>query len=252
MGKKESNSKNSSDQMAITQPDLKKMPTTKIGMKMAKVVFPDLQLAPNQLSAFRGSIAAWAGLEHDAFHNHAAGTKLHYRYPKIQYKLVDGYPCIIGINEGVEPLTRQLFEAKEYVITLNGKYVSVQNFSIEHTNAELQLTDSMQTYYLNLWLPLNKVYHEKWKATTRLADKALLLENRLAAHLLSFAKGINWRLPDKSLNVALLNIYKEQPVRLHNEKLLAFSVRYQCNLLLPDHIGIGRRSSIGFGIQHLA
>ena len=67
-------------------------PTKKLHMSM--VVFRET-IHINQFRQFRGAMIEMSGSD-PLFHNHQADG-FHYRYPLIQYKLIDGHPGILGI-----------------------------------------------------------------------------------------------------------------------------------------------------------
>ena len=51
--------------------------------------------------------------EYTLLHQHSA-DKLIYRYPLVQYKMIDSKPMVVGINEGAEVL-KQIYDKYEEI-----------------------------------------------------------------------------------------------------------------------------------------
>ena len=215
-----------------------------------QVVFPEVNLYPRQIPVFRGAIAEWAGWDNDYFHNHLSEEQVVYRYPLIQYRSVEGRGCLYALQEGVTALQQALFRPGDHCIESKEGALNLNYYSISNQQHELKLLDGWAVYYLNDWLALNTDNYQKWKQNPRLMQRAMLLEEILAGHLLGFAAGIGWRLPERSIQVEVMDIYQQRKVKVHGADSIAFNIRYRANLLLPDDIGLGRSVSHGFGVQN--
>ena len=71
--------------------------------KITTVLFEG-QIAPNEISAFRGAIMKMFPDE-NIYHNHE-DKGFRYAYPQIQYKILEGKASIVGVGEGAESLER--------------------------------------------------------------------------------------------------------------------------------------------------
>ena len=98
------------------------------------------------------------------------------------------------------------------------------------------------------WLALNEENYRTWLELDDLSERVALLERVLAAHLLSFAKGMQWQLPEH-MEVKLVDMVQHRTVRYHDVPLMAFDVVYKTNLELPTLIGLGKAVSHGYGWQ---
>ncbi|MCG8642662.1 MAG: DNA repair protein, partial [Desulfobacterales bacterium] len=68
-------------------------------MKKATLYFNNIRLKPSQVHKFRGYVGN-AFSEHDLIHNHDPATgKPIYRYPLIQFKIIENIPCIIALTD---------------------------------------------------------------------------------------------------------------------------------------------------------
>jgi hypothetical protein len=217
-------------------------------LNIFRVLFPEIRIYPRQIPVFRGAVASWA--ETPLFHNHLDTSQLSYRYPLIQYRSVEGRGCIYGFQEGTHALQQVLFRPGDHKLMSKIGQLDLNYYSIVNERHELNLTENWIAYYLNDWLALNADNYLEWKQNPRLVHRVGLLENVLTAHLLSFASGIGWRLPEGGLQVELMDIYHHRKVKVHGTDSIAFNIRYRSNLNLPDGIALGRAVSHGFGVQN--
>ena len=82
----------------------------------------------------------------------------------------------------------------------------------------------------------------------RLSDRVSFLENILTANILSFLKGINVYI-DNDLECHLLDVSDKYSIKTNKGvKMIAFDASFQINIELPDYIGLGKHSSLGYGL----
>ncbi len=175
----------------------------------------------------------------------SGSSKPHY-YPLIQYQHQRGCPQILAIGQGLHQL-QAVFKQQE-VLHLEWKG-QTQVFNLETVDLK-QCRPQMQQEHLNYeiqdWIALNPANYKAFKKIRDPQAQQAFLENKLKAHLLAFAKGIDWHVEAQ----IELNIHKIPNVKtvLHRSAtVLAFHVQFSCNMLLPDGIGLGKGVSFGFG-----
>ena len=205
----------------------------------------DLRFA--ETNAFRGAIIAQTNRQSSLFHNHQTDTTYFYRYPLIQYKTVRRKATIICINEGADDI-HYLLGKKEIELDIHATRRLFEIGEIHQHYVQIQTWDKSFTYFLNRWLPLNQQNYAAYKQLNNPLEQLQFLERILRSNLISLAKGIGWQVEqeifiriDEIINLQWLP-YKDK------QKLLAFNIRFQSNVSLPDFIGIGKGSSIGFGV----
>jgi len=172
------------------------------------------------------------------FHNHLSKYQFLYTSPKIQYKVIEGYLSIVGIEEGVKVLENNVSDITNLII--QDKVVKVLKIEKSHKNFTLDIHNE-QKYIYNLdtlWLALNQTNYKKYK------DGNFDLDKNLRNNIIEFFKlcGL-WA--DKEIKVK--GAFKEEVVMHKNNKTLAFSGWFVTNVELPDYIGLGKRKSIGYG-----
>ena len=66
---------------------------------------------------------------------------------------------------------------------------------------------------------------------------------------MSMAKGIDWHV-DKQIETEIQQVKKMQFVKYKNAHLMSFDVDFVSNVFLPNHIGLGKGVSRGFGVVY--
>ncbi len=83
-----------------------------------------------------------------------------------------------------------------------------------------------------------------------MTDKVKALEQILVNNIIEFAQACNWRIStNRSLHVRLHEIHSVKKVNLYGDQVFAFDITYAANVNLPDHLGLGRGKSLGYGWQ---
>ncbi|MEW5819872.1 MAG: CRISPR-associated endonuclease Cas6 [Cyanobacteriota bacterium] len=183
--------------------------------------------------------------EYDLVHNHNTETgKEIYRYPLIQYKVLDNKPTIIAIGgEAIDVLTKMLIKTKE--INIKGLIIPVyeKNFTILEQN--YGCSDELITYeFINPWIGLNQQNYIKYKTLQDVADKEELINKCLIGNIMSISKYLNYTVQNK---LEAKNNLKEHAVILKGNNVLGFKGYFKTNFKLPDYIGLGKSVSRGYG-----
>jgi hypothetical protein len=110
----------------------------------------------------------------------------------------------------------------------------------------MQVWDKSFNYFIQDWLPLNQRNYKEYKELASEIEQMEFLEKILRGNILSFAKGIGW-LVDKEIKVRINEIVRTKLISVKGVKREAFTVRFNTNVFLPNHIGLGKNVSLGFG-----
>lgn len=220
-------------------------------MKKAILWFNDINLNPSQVHKFRGYVGN-VFADYDLIHNHNPETgRTINRYPLIQFKIIDHTPCIIAFTgEAVRIFTEIFMDLDE--IDIEGRKIRVNEKDLEIQTVDFGFSRDTRVYeFVSPWVALNqKNYRDYSRADGPGAQKALL-RRILTGNILSMAKWLDCRLDRDQRIETDLNV-REVPVNLKGNRMIGFKGIFRANFILPDHAGLGKSVSRGYGsIQHL-
>lgn len=217
-------------------------------IQIMKVVF-DAEIASYETPAFRGAIIGKVGLDKDIYHNHDNNAdspkQYHYRYPLIQYRQDRKRPAMIFIGHGI-PEAQHLFAQPDWSLTFSGRTQTMNIADMQLRRAAFGVTPDYRYYTLHRWQALNEENVKRYYATEDLSERLAILKRILSGHIISFAKGIDYRIEER-FEVQITEILRTQTVQYEGIKALTFDVRIKTNLVFPPFVAVGKGVSLGFG-----
>lgn len=213
-------------------------------IRVLQIEFED-EIAAYEIPFFRGAIVKIAGKENILFHNHK-NDKLLYKYSLIQYKRNNKRPMIVCIEEGVDEV-HHFFEKKQLGILLGERQYELKIKNLIMNQFTMQVWDKSFRYYLRNWLALNQKNYNEYNKITNEIEQIEFLEKILIGNILSFAKGINWLL-EKQIKLRISEISDRKVINIKSTKRDVFSLVFTTNIFLPNYIGLGKNTSVGYGI----
>lgn len=209
-------------------------------IKICKVQLLNLKLNPRDSDKIRGFIGN-KYIELDVLHNHLADGFI-YRYPKVQYKVINGTPIIIGIDDAAD-IVAQIGIADD-VINIDGKLLDIHERKITDELYEYGSRDDYISYKFSTpWIALNQENISKYRNCNEI-EKEKLLKSILIGNLISMSKGFGYTV-EKEIMCWLKLEAKE--IMLKNKKHICFEGEFKVNFEIPDYLGIGKFVSRGFG-----
>jgi len=204
------------------------------------------ELPAHKITAFRGAVVEKVGREHILYHQHKSDTEVLYTYPLIQYKIIHNKPCIICLGEGVDEI-HKLFNHASWDINLLGDRMVLVIDRLDLNNQVLNIWDKKISYTIRNWMGLNADNYKKYLDLTEQSEMIDFLENILKANILSFAKGLKWEV-EKPILLTITGIVSQQARKFKGISLITFDLDFQCNVSLPNYIGLGKSVSQGYGM----
>ncbi len=217
-------------------------------MKKIKTLYIEFEgfLAKSEVSGFRGAVIEKVGRENVAFHNHIGNSGFVYKYPLIQYKSDKRNPGIFCLSEGVEEIYK-LFDKRNLDINVNGRKIDLKVSKMNMNQITLNTWDKLFDFSINNWLPLNSENFIKFKNMESTNEQIAMLEKIMISNIISFAKGVEWDITNK-IELNINQIRQQKTIRYKGTPLIAFDLEFKSNVFLPNHIGLGKGVSHGFGI----
>ena len=180
--------------------------------------------------------------EYSLLHQHSA-DKLIYRYPLVQYKIIDSAPMVIGINDGAEVL-KQVYD-KYDEIKLGEEIYEIVEKGISVKNQEFGISDKIHSYeFATPWLALNQENYMRYYGLNGREERQEFLRKTLIGNLLSMSKSLDYQVPGRIKCDVRVKIRKS---RLKDVSMMVFIGSFCANFLIPDYLGIGKSVSRGFG-----
>jgi hypothetical protein len=205
----------------------------------------DADIEAYELPAFRGAIIEKAGREHLLFHNHLGESAYLYGYPVIQYKRVGRNPALVCVDYGVDEV-HHFFNQRDWEITLGNRPLKLAIRSLQMQQYTLQVWERSFRYRLFNWLALSQENYEVYRTLPDDLARLAFLERVLTGNILAFAKGVKWNV-DRPIALRIDEVLKTKIVPYKGQKLQAFDLHFRSNVFLPDHLGLGKGVSLGFG-----
>lgn len=211
-------------------------------MKTILVLFKNVKLDSYQIEAFRKDINIRTENRYDLLHNHLTEGGFFYRYPKIQFRAFKGYAALFGLDEGRD-LVLDLLAGSELGEVYTSHYEIVSN-----SDCPVQVEQKMNRYSVRDLVPFNADSYRQYRTLDSLADRASLLERRIATHIVQFCKEMEVPFEKGDITVKLKALKKQPEPEMKNERMLSFDIIIETNVNLPDFMGLGRFKSLGKGV----
>lgn len=177
-------------------------------------------------------------------HHHLNDNKLLYKAPIIQYKMLDGKPFVIGINEGADILQRTHMDIN-YIKIGHTEYQIKEKAIVLRTDKLGIINDSNTYSFLTPWLALNQKNYEKYQMMATWARRKKLLESILVGNIISMSKSLGYTVPGPI--EAHIDKMREVRTSLKGTAMTGFMGTFSVNFEIPDYWGIGKSVSRGFG-----
>jgi len=213
-------------------------------MKKAVLKFNDIELTSPDIHKFRGCVGNVFS-DYDLIHNHDIVTgKVIYRYPLIQFKLIDRTPSIIALTEKSVNIFSEIF-MKLDEIDIGGRKIAIHEKNLSIDDATFGDCDTKIKYeFASPWVGLNQKNFEKYQSAENFEKKKALLTRSLAGNILSMSKSLDYTVKNR-LDIDLR--LKPKTINLKGKPMIGFIGAFDVNFELPDYIGVGKSVSRGFG-----
>jgi hypothetical protein len=215
-------------------------------MKKATLYFNNIRLRSSQTHKFRGYVGT-VFAEHDLIHNHDPETgRPIYRYPLIQFKIVDNTPCIIALTDRAVEIFNDIFMSMDE-ISIEGQVIPVNEKDLKIETVEFGYTQETFMYnFSSPWIALNQNNFKQYIQLKAQEEKDEKLRRILIGNILSMAKSLDVRLSKDQVITTQLQL-KETKVTLKGKQMFGFKGIFKTNFQLPDCLGLGKSVSRGYG-----
>ncbi|RLF37519.1 MAG: hypothetical protein DRN03_02195 [Thermoplasmata archaeon] len=211
-------------------------------MKMALLILKTNKPVREDSSKLRGYVGKL--FPNEVLLHHHVGKKTIYAYPRVQYKIIEGTPMIVGVEEGVDVLKMISEEMRE--LKLGRKKYSLKGLQINIYESNFGKCRVARNYKIVLpWLALNQENYKRFKEMKGWKEKKDLLSKILVANVLSMSKSFGYTVRGK-LQAKVLTL-QSLKVKYKSVHMVGFVGSFRINFNIPDYLGIGKGVSHGFG-----
>jgi hypothetical protein len=208
--------------------------------------FPDIPLQTRDAHKLRGFFGTLFKEHSTLLHNHYSDGSARYAYPLVQYKVIDNIPVLVGFQEGADLLVSLFLKIRE--LDIGGISFPVLAKNIQQKQYNLSVNQQLFNYtFKTLWMALNQDNFLKYMKLDE-AEKGVFLNHQLQNNILSFYKGLSFRISERIMAFARL---EEKQTQFKNQSMLVFTGQFTTNAFLPEWTGIGKAVSRGFGTVNL-
>lgn len=210
------------------------------------ISFPEVRLQTRHSHKLRGYFGNLFKEHSPLLHNHFEDGRSRYEYPKVQYKVLNETPYLVGVGADAARLMTKLF-LKINELDIDGERFPVFAKNIEARNWTIGLSDTLHTYrFETLWMALNQANYALYQTYSdeRQADQ---LRGIATQNILAFFTAFGLRLPPEARLMLMLQNIKSAETNFKNNRMLAFKGQFVTNAVLPDFVGLGKSVSRGFG-----
>lgn len=208
--------------------------------------FPEVRIYPNQIHKFRGFVGE-TFKDYDLIHNHDPETgKPIYRYPLIQFKLINGTPTIVSLTESAVSIFSSLFMKFDQII-IDELKLPVFEKDLYVEKVDLGYSPEKFVYeFISPWIALNQHNYHKYIKSGSKELKNQILKRNLIGNILSMGKYLDcWLKKDQTIEVEIQ--VREKNIILKGQPMLGFTGIFKTNFIIPDHLGLGKSVSRGYG-----
>ncbi len=207
------------------------------------ILFPEIPLATRDAHKLRGYFGNLFKEHSPLLHNHLESGEAAYRYPLVQYKVLNGVPTLVGLQEGADLLINLFLKIKELEIGEINYPVLQKN--IESKMVNIGLSGDLHSYkFQTLWMALNQQNYKTY-LTEGAEQQTKHLKAILVGNMISFFKGMDYQV--EGTIMANLKITEERETQFKNNTMIAFEAGFVTNAILPNFVGLGKSVARGFG-----
>ena len=203
---------------------------------LAKIIL-DKEVMHRDVEKFRGFIGN-KFIECDIFHNHKSEHELEYRFPKIQYKYIDGSIAMFAIEDTIGIMKKKL--KKLDFVELGNDKIDIKQILLEEYNDDFSVDSELHEYeFQSIWLALNQNNYSKY------INGEIDLNKQIQNNILSNFKGLGIKVEERIMS---RGCFTEERITLKNTIMLGFKGKFITNVKIPRYMSIGKRQSIGYGL----
>lgn len=177
-------------------------------------------------------------IDNDIFHNHKGKYEFQYRFPKIQYRLIDNRLSLFAVGESIA-IMKECLESLDTIKIMENE-IKIEDIEYSNLGEDFFVDEKLHKYrFETIWLALNQENYIKYLAGEFDIDR------QIQNNLLSNFKGLGIKVDKQILAKGDLQPIK---VNIKDVRMVGFKGEFVSNVVIPEYMALGKRQSIGFGM----
>lgn len=210
----------------------------------AILIFNDIKIHSSDIPKIRGYLSNRL-IEYQELHNHIGDSQFDYRFPSIQFRIINDRPAIIACKRSYDVIKDIFFSIDK--LEMGIKKLEINEKKIEIRESDFGDTNRFFDYkFISPWMALNNNNHVHYKKLDSY-KKQQLLKKILRGNLLTISKGFNYTINNFD-NIKVEGHFIPKYVNFKSQKMLCFNGSFTVNFRIPDYLALGKQSSRGFGV----
>lgn len=207
----------------------------------------NFNLEPYEVHQFRGAVIGAMRDAPDHFHQHRKSDGgFIYRYPLIQYKIINRKPTIVCLEDGADTI-HHFFSNTKKPLRIKGEIYDPDIDRIFLNYHLLQVWNQPLPFTINNWLPFNQENHKEYLSLDSQNERTAYMERILRAQIVHFMEEMG-NPPDKEVIVFIRKTFTPKSVTYKGMHYKSYRIDFDTNVSLPQYIGLGKAASSGFGV----
>lgn len=175
-------------------------------------------------------------------HNDNASGFIH-RYPVVQCRQLKNTLTVIGVNEGAAFLQSLSGNSAEMGAKENSCIIREKSPAL--LDEEFGVAATSQSYeFVTPWIPFSQENNRKFYLLKGKNERDAFIRTALAGNIQALSKALGYTIPGPVSGEINMHFQKE---RIGGAPVIALTGKFSLPFFIPEHLGIGRFVSLGFG-----
>lgn len=218
-----------------------------------------IPIKPEELEAVKKALAAWLKqhdfVQHGYIHNHENDDDPGFEkqdYPLIQFRCKNKQLLLWGMQQGAAVLQQIMLQQLLLHFQFKGSRFAIVRPATETSMHEMGIAEDAEThwlYELNYFIAFTPENFKHWQQLPTAALRMERLQELLINNITMFCKAVGYGIDKTLIKADIYWVWHTRWVLIKGHKVLAFTLSYSSNVLLPDGIALGRQTRLGYGWQ---
>ncbi|MFQ6618139.1 MAG: CRISPR-associated endonuclease Cas6 [Fidelibacterota bacterium] len=165
-----------------------------------------------------------------------------YTYPLVQFKIINGYPIILGIKDAVDSV-KDIVERIDS-LKFGPMEIKIKDREISENECEFGISEEVKKYnFISPWLPLREDNYTEFKYFYE-SERSVFLRRTLVRNIFTISKTLEYKINTKIKVIPNLKTIPRYEIKAPTTGFLG---SFRVNFHIPNYFGLGNSVAKGFG-----